>query len=199
MHQEDSEPVVHQLEDKESSEFREEDPSFSTADSETPAWEESLEIDAPMAQADSDVPPNRDDTETTPGMVLWLRSLKMKRPPMRPPAFDMSHTVEWDFENPLSGEPTDEQEEGSVYELEDEDRPSFQWDSDDRFDAFSLDAPEDEFIPEVPTPSIPEIIDLSPTVDARNGRRRPRRRMPSPKENRTGFLQRYHLWRLTHM
>jgi cell division protein FtsZ len=162
---EDSEPVVHQLEDKESSEFREEDPSFSTADSETPAWEESLEIDAPMAQADSDVPPNRDDTETT----LWdgpvAEEPEDETPAYEAPAFDMSHTVEWDFENPLPGEPTDEQEEGSVYELEDEDRPSFQWDSDDRFDAFSLDAPEDEFIPEVPTPSIPEIIDLSPTVD----------------------------------
>ena len=77
----------------------------------------------------------------------------------------MSHTVEWDFEKPLSGEPANESEEVSIFALDDEDAeegPSFLWDAHERFDAFSLDAPEDEFIPEFSAPVVPEI---HPEVD----------------------------------
>ena len=86
-------------------------------------------------------------------------------PAYETPAFDMSHTVEWDFEKPLSGEPANESEEVSIFALDDEDAeegPSFLWDAHERFDAFSLDAPEDEFIPEFSAPVVPEI---HPEVD----------------------------------
>ena len=65
------------------------------------------------------------------------------------PAFDLSHDVEWDFEKPLSGAAMEEEGEPTVFALDEDEDAGFVLELEDKFDAFSLDAPEDEIIPEV--------------------------------------------------
>ena len=106
------------------------------------------------------------DLEETPPMSmepLALDELENEEdsPAYETPAFDMSHSVEWDFEKPLSGEPANESEEVSIFALDEDDSeegPSFLWDAQEGFDAFSLDAPEDEFIPEFVAPIVPIML-----------------------------------------
>ena len=66
------------------------------------------------------------------------------------PTFDMSHDVEWDVEKSLSGvvDEGDDSDETTMFQLhEDEDDSGFTLEYPEEFDAFSHDAPEDEFIP----------------------------------------------------
>ena len=64
------------------------------------------------------------------------------------PAFELLHDVEWDFEKPLSGSTMKEEGEPTVFTLDEDEDAGFILEQPSSFDAFSLDAPEDEFIPE---------------------------------------------------
>ncbi len=152
-----SQPVVHQLEDLEAYDPASDavvagtdDSNHSETDSIAPSSELSqagnthFEETAAWDHTDDDAP--EDD-------VAAYES----------PAFDMSHTVEWDFVQPLSGESTDEAEERSFFALDEEgveDRPSFRWDTEDSFDAFNLDAHPEAIIPEIPGPLVPELATI---------------------------------------
>jgi hypothetical protein len=76
------------------------------------------------------------------------------------PSFDLDHDVEWDVEKPLSGMDVDvaDDAETTVFQLHDDvEEAGFMLDYPEEFDAFSHDAPADEFIPTFQAEEAPEV------------------------------------------
>ncbi|NQW25677.1 MAG: cell division protein FtsZ [Cryomorphaceae bacterium] len=168
-HEDDASAVVHQLEELSSPEASEasapiEDalPSsegLSTLGALSP-WDQPIESEfsAPNIEGEENLPMGEAFDNTAEESAYDM------------PAFDMSADVEWDIEQPLHAAEQKEERafdsESTAYRLEDESE-GFALEGVDSFDAFSHDAPINEFIPEVPMPVAPslEVEDLFPAVD----------------------------------
>ncbi len=83
-----------------------------------------------------------------------------EEPAYEMPSFDLDHDVEWDVEKPLSGMEVDaaDDAETTVFQLTDDaEEAGFMLDYPEEFDAFSHDAPADEFIPTFQAEEAPEV------------------------------------------
>lgn len=140
-------------------------------------WEMSLEdssLEAEDAPAVFELP---EEEEVALDAPIALEDEDEEGPAYEMPSFDLDHDVEWDVEKPLSGQEADAEEDGetTIFQLHDDaDDAGFTLEYPEEFDAFSHDAPADEFIPTFQAEEAPEVeaaveaplAEETPEVDA---------------------------------
>ncbi len=131
-----------------------------TSVEEPASWELSLEdssLEAEDAPAVFELPAEEEVALDAP---IALEDEDEEGPAYEMPSFDLDHDVEWDVEKPLSGQEADAEEDGetTIFQLHDDsDDAGFTLEYPEEFDAFSHDAPADEFIPTFQAEEAPEV------------------------------------------
>ena len=124
-------------------------------------WEMSME-NSPMEEAEEasvvfELPTEQEDADVA---AITLEEEDEDGPAYEMPSFDLDHDVEWDVEKPFSGQEVDAEEDAktTIFQLHDDvDDAGFTLDYPEEFDAFSHDAPADEFIPTFQAEEAPEV------------------------------------------